>query len=160
MTAAPAANDAAAADAPLSEDRIRVRHLLVKTEEEAELIRGDIRARKISFANAAQRYSIAPEGKGGGDLGWFSRGQLPKVFDSCFDLETKRLSKVVASDYGYHLFEVLERQKAGEMPRQSDAAAIARERAALAEEQALKTLENTKGQEHWEPTAASIFPFS
>ena len=33
------------------------------------------------------------------------KGELPKVFDICFSLEPEAISKIVASDYGFHIFQ-------------------------------------------------------
>ena len=59
----------------------------------------------------ARQAGTSPDARGGGDLGWFSKGTMPKVFDdTCFSLQTGKLSGVVASPYGYHVFKVLGRR--------------------------------------------------
>ena len=95
-------------------EQVHARQLLVKTEEQANTILGEIKAGK-SFEDAAIKYSLSPDGKSGGDLGFFARGVMPKVFDdTCFALRTGEVSRVVTSPYGFHLFKVLERHPAGE----------------------------------------------
>jgi len=132
--------ESATGDPRLLEERVRVRHLLVKSEEEANRIRDDIRGKRISLEDAARRYSIAPEASHGGDVGWFVKGQLPSVFDRCFDLEKGKISEVVASDYGFHLFEVIARAPAGpESPEAASARAHDEERVRQ-EEAALNAL--------------------
>jgi peptidyl-prolyl cis-trans isomerase C len=55
----------------------------------------------------------APTPRGGGDLGYFSRGQMPQEFDAVvFNLKAGKLSAVVETTYGYHLFLVTDRRAA------------------------------------------------
>ncbi|MGZ6143826.1 MAG: peptidylprolyl isomerase, partial [Myxococcales bacterium] len=55
--------------------------------------------------------STSPDGRNGGDVGWFAKGTMPKVFDdACFTLGSGKISGVVASPYGYHVFKVLGRR--------------------------------------------------
>jgi peptidyl-prolyl cis-trans isomerase C len=65
------------------------------------------------FTELAQKFSISPDAKVGGDLGFVARGELPKQFeDVLFKLGVNQTSEVVASEYGFHLFRVLEKQPA------------------------------------------------
>ena len=64
------------------------------------------------FAELAKEYS---EDKGtaekGGDLGFFRKGQMVEEFeDVAFKLAPGELSRVVKSDFGFHLIQVLERR--------------------------------------------------
>ncbi|RMG20052.1 MAG: peptidylprolyl isomerase [Deltaproteobacteria bacterium] len=94
-------------------EQVHARQIVVKTREEAEALRTELRKRHgPDFAEVARSRSIAPEAAQGGDLGWFERGVMPPPFDVCFDLPVGRVSEVVESPYGYHLFQVLERRKA------------------------------------------------
>src|SRR5207245_823090 len=64
-----------------------------------------------AFDKLAHQISTSPDGRNGGDLGWFARGTMPKVFDAtCFSLGTGKISGVVASPYGFHVFRVLGRR--------------------------------------------------
>ena len=50
----------------------------------------------------------------GGDLGFFPRGQMPPAFDEVvFKLRPGQVSDVVSTEYGYHLFKVMEFKPAG-----------------------------------------------
>jgi peptidyl-prolyl cis-trans isomerase C len=93
-------------------EQVRARQILVHTSEEAMHILDQIRTKKITFEAAAQRYSTAPDAEQGGDLGWFTKGDMPDVFDVCFDLEKGIISDVVPSDYGFHIFQILDRREA------------------------------------------------
>ena len=58
---------------------VRASHILVKTEDEANKLREDINAGKISFEEAARQVSLCPSGHEGGDLGFFKRGVMVKL---------------------------------------------------------------------------------
>ena len=95
-------------------ERIHVRHIVVKTKEEAEQVRRMITG-GVSFADAATQYSIAPDSKYGGDLGFLERGSLPKAFDDvCFALKPGTMSDIVASPSGFYLFHVVTKEEAAE----------------------------------------------
>ena len=94
----------------LQAEEVHALHIVVKTEEKAEAVLRDIR-RGLAFGEAAEQSSLSSEAKHGGDLGFFTRGSMPSVFDEvCFSLRPGEVSKVVGSDYGYHLFKVVERR--------------------------------------------------
>ena len=95
-------------------DKARVRQVLVKTREEAEHVLSEIRARRLSFEKAAVQHSEAPEGKSGGDLGWFAKGAMPRVFDICFTQKKGAITDVVESDWGFHIFQIVDVAKAHE----------------------------------------------
>lgn len=91
---------------------VRARMIVVGNEEEANSIR--VRLKKgEKFAKVAEEVSLGPEGKMGGDLGFFGKGEMPKEFeDVVFALPVGRLSPVVKTPYGYHIFLVEEKRKA------------------------------------------------
>jgi len=92
--------------------QVRARQILVQTREEAEELRTRAK-RGEPFERLARNYSLAPEASKGGDLGFFGRGVMPPVFDQvCFTLQPGEISDVVASEYGFHLFQVLEARPA------------------------------------------------
>ena len=84
----------------------RVSHILVSTLEEArkalELLE------KNSFAWVANRYSIDPVARRGGDLGYLSKGNMIPEFELVvFDLEPGEISEIVKSDFGYHIIKLV-----------------------------------------------------
>ncbi|HYQ81552.1 MAG TPA: peptidyl-prolyl cis-trans isomerase [Anaeromyxobacteraceae bacterium] len=94
-------------------ERVRVLQVVVKTREEALKVRDEIRRAPQKFGDVARRASISPEGKDGGDLGYFGRGSgMPEVFDICFRLPLNTVSDVVPSPYGFHVFKVVDRKPA------------------------------------------------
>ena len=93
-------------------EQVHALQLVVKTQEEARRLRAQVRDGK-RFGELAMKYSLSPDAKVGGDLGWFERGVMPAAFDeACFGLPAGALSDVVESDYGYHLFKVVEKRPA------------------------------------------------
>jgi peptidyl-prolyl cis-trans isomerase C len=97
--------------------QVRASQIVVRTREEAQKLREEVRRRPKSFDDVARRASLSPEGKAGGDLGWFGKGSgMPEVFDACFKLPLNVVSEVTPSPYGFHLFKVTARRPAQRRP--------------------------------------------
>lgn len=125
--------------------QVRASQIVVRTREEAQKLRDEVRRRPQSFADVARRASIAPEAKEGGDLGWFGKASgMPEVFDACFALPLQALSQVTPSPYGFHLFKVTARRPAQRRPLDEVRPAIherlVREKHARAQEEYLAAL--------------------
>lgn len=103
----------AAHEADFSEpEQVRAAQIVVKGMDEARRVQAQLKSGK-KFADLARKYSLSADAKVGGDLGFFPRGQMPPAFDQVvFYLSPGQVSDVVETEYGYHLFRVLER-KAG-----------------------------------------------
>ncbi len=126
-------------------ERVRALQVVVKTKEEAQKIRDELRRRPQGFGDVARRASIAPEGKNGGDLGYFGKGSgMPEVFEVCFKLGLNTISDVTPSPYGFHVFKVVDRKPAQKRPFEQARAEITRrllrERRARAQEEYLAAL--------------------
>jgi len=94
----------------LSEE-IRVRHILVKSAEEAVLILARI-DRGEDFEGLAKEHSICPSGKNGGDLGFFHRYQMIQEFsEKAFNLKIGEVSQVVKTNLGYHIIKMIEKRE-------------------------------------------------
>jgi len=93
-------------------EQVRARQIVVVTEEEAkkvvELLQGG-----ADFATVAKEKSTAPEAAHGGDLGYFSLGEMPAEFNVVFSLAKGGVSGIVKSAYGFHLFKLEDKRKAG-----------------------------------------------
>ncbi len=88
------------------EPEVRARHILVKTEEEAKDIIAQLKA-GADFNELAKKSSDGPSAHTGGDLGYFSRGQMVKAFeDAAFALEAGQISAPVKSEFGWHVIKV------------------------------------------------------
>jgi peptidyl-prolyl cis-trans isomerase C len=96
------------------EREANARHILVETEAEAKAIADEIAAGK-SFEDAANEHSRDGSGQDGGDLGWFSRGDMVEAFgDAVFSMEPGDISAPVQSQFGWHLIQVIDFR---EMPK-------------------------------------------
>jgi parvulin-like peptidyl-prolyl isomerase len=121
-----AAQDLAAVSQRFKEvtaERIRVRHILFKLEENAPLTEKSAALKKAEeakkeldaggdFEELAEKYSDDKESsKKGGDLGYVVKGMLPKEIDEkAFALGLGEVSKPVGTQFGYHLLRVDEKR--------------------------------------------------
>ncbi len=88
------------------QEEVRARHILVESEEEAKKVRQEL-TDGGDFTELAAKYSKDRGGQDGGDLGYFTRGQMVKPFeDAAFTLESGALSEPVQSDFGWHIIKV------------------------------------------------------
>ncbi|MBI5559689.1 MAG: peptidyl-prolyl cis-trans isomerase [Deltaproteobacteria bacterium] len=90
-------------------EQVHARMIVVGTEEKAKEAKRMLE--KERFEDVAKRVSIGPEAKEGGDLGFFSPGEMPPEFDVVFTLAAGKISTIVKTPYGYHIFKVEERKK-------------------------------------------------
>ena len=96
--------------------QVRARQILVDSAEKAQELRLEIR-RGADFAEVAKAHSLSPDAGNGGDLGYFAAGYMPVEFDQAvFMLRPGRVSKVVSSPYGYHLFLVEDIRQPRQVP--------------------------------------------
>ena len=98
----------------------RARHILIKAEAgasadvktkarvRAESLLAEVRKNPAGFADLAKANSEDPgSAKQGGDLDWFGRGAMVKVFeDTAFALKKGDVSGVVESDFGFHIIKL------------------------------------------------------
>jgi len=95
---------------------LRARQMLFSNREDAEAVLKLLKAGG-DFATLAREHSLSPDREDGGNLGYFSKGQLPPEFDKVlFTLGAGQYSDPVESPYGVHLFLVERRRKEGIRP--------------------------------------------
>jgi peptidyl-prolyl cis-trans isomerase C len=89
-----------------------------ETKKKLEGIRAEIESNKITFAEAAAKYSQdTANAKEGGDLGFFTRGRMVKPFEeAAFGAEPGSLSQVFETQFGFHIVRVIEKKPAGILP--------------------------------------------
>jgi peptidyl-prolyl cis-trans isomerase C len=94
-----------------AEEEIKARHILVESQEKAKEVFEKI-AYGADFAKMAREYSKDPGTKDdGGDLGFFSRGQMvPQFEEAAFKLDKGDVSLPVETQFGWHLIQVLEKR--------------------------------------------------
>jgi peptidyl-prolyl cis-trans isomerase C len=95
-------------------ERVRVRQIVVATEEEAKKVEERLQT-GADFATLAREKSTAPEADRGGDLGYFALGEMPAEFNVVFGLSKGGISGIVKSPYGFHVFKLEEKRQAGRM---------------------------------------------
>jgi peptidyl-prolyl cis-trans isomerase SurA len=106
-------------------EKINARHILIRlsttagdekaTEAFVRQLRDDVVAGKISFAEAAQKYSNdQTSNEKGGDLGWFESEQLqvPAFREAAKTLQPGEISQPLKTQYGFHLVRLDERHEA------------------------------------------------
>ncbi len=101
-----------------SEKEVRARHILFKVDKDApEAVVKEVKARALKvlkearsgrdFSELAKQYSEGPTKDKGGDLGYFSRGQMVKPFeDAVFALKKGQISDLVRTPFGFHIIKV------------------------------------------------------
>ena len=93
-------------------EQVHAAQIVVKELDQAKEIRAKLRD-GAKFADLARERSLSADAKDGGDLGWFPRGVMPPQFDAvAFSLGAGQISDVVTTDYGFHIFKLLERRPA------------------------------------------------
>jgi len=94
-----------------SGDQVRLRHILVKTEEEAKDALE--RLKKEPFEDVAKQVSLdTATASKGGDLDYMRREQMfPDFAKTAFALKPGELSGVVKTPFGYHIIKVVDRKK-------------------------------------------------
>ncbi|HEX2061530.1 MAG TPA: peptidyl-prolyl cis-trans isomerase [Thermoanaerobaculia bacterium] len=94
-------------------EEVRVRQILVHDEQLANEIVKKLRA-GTPFAELSSAHSRAPNAKRGGEIGFVSRGELPKMFEEeIFRLQGGQISDVIRTDSSFHIFQVDARRPAG-----------------------------------------------
>lgn len=98
------------ANRPATEE-VRARHILVGTEEDAKNVLAELKD-GADFAAIARLVSKDPDGKSGGDLGFFRRDQVWAGFaDVAFSLRPGQVGqKPVHNEFGWHIVKVEERR--------------------------------------------------
>jgi peptidyl-prolyl cis-trans isomerase C len=96
---------------------VRARHILVKTEAEANKIIAALK-KGGDFAKLARDKSTGPSKVQGGDLGWFAKGEMVPEFDKVvFKLKKGEYTKKpVRTQFGWHVIKVEDRRKKAPPP--------------------------------------------
>ncbi|WP_078548963.1 peptidylprolyl isomerase [Litchfieldia alkalitelluris] len=88
------------------EEIVKASHILVADEETAKEVKEKLEAGE-SFEELAKEYSTDGSAANGGDLGWFTKGQMvPEFEETAFTLGKDEVSEPVQSQFGYHIIKV------------------------------------------------------
>ena len=86
---------------------VRARHILVDSEAKAKELLKEAKSGK-DFAELATKNSIGPSAQRGGDLGYFTAGEMVKPFsDAAFKLKKGEVApEPVKTQFGWHIIKV------------------------------------------------------
>ena len=109
---------------PGTAEQVHAQQILLYNEDAARTVADQLSA-GTSFADLAALYDPNTSG----DLGWFPRGYLlePELEEAAFSLEPGQYSDVIATEVGYHILLVVERDS--QHPLSPDAYLVMQERA-------------------------------
>ena len=104
--------------------QIRASHILILTQgmddTEREEARSEIESIQAQldegadFAELAREYSQDGTAEQGGDLGFFSQGQMvPEFEQAAFDLDVGEISDIVETQFGYHIIQKTDESEEG-----------------------------------------------
>ncbi len=112
----------------MENEQVRASHILITVEdgeteqekaekrERLENILKDVR-NGASFSETATLYSDCPSKEKGGDLGFFSKGDMVKPFsDAAFAMKEGEISDIVETRFGYHIINLTDRKEARKIP--------------------------------------------
>jgi peptidyl-prolyl cis-trans isomerase C len=94
-----------------SPTRVRAMQIMLETREQAQTILDELK-KGTDFSELAKTYSISPDSEKGGDLGYFSEDEMPPAFAVVFKMKPGEVSEVVESEYGFHIFKLIDRREA------------------------------------------------
>ena len=110
------------------DEAIRASHILFRVPEnadaatkkkamdEAQSVLKQARS-GADFAELAKKHSADGSAQQGGDLNFFSRGQMVPAFDqAAFALKPGEISDIVTTQFGYHIIKLTERRAASTVP--------------------------------------------
>lgn len=107
-----------------TKEQINAAHILIRVQEEdddakdkaaLEKAEGILKQIKegADFSELAKENSDCPSGAKGGELGYFSRGQMvPEFEEAAFKLKAGEVSEIVKTNFGYHIIKVLDKKEA------------------------------------------------
>lgn len=110
------------------DEAVRASHILFRVEEtadaptkkkamdEAQSVLKQARS-GADFAELAKKHSADGSAQQGGDLNFFTRGQMVPPFDqAAFAMKPGEISDIVTTQFGYHIIKVTERRPASTVP--------------------------------------------
>lgn len=93
-------------------ERIYLRQIVTDEEGKADLLRTQVKTK--DFAEVAKKYSVAPEGKAGGLVGWIEIGTVD-FFDPLFKSAVGSVTQI-KSPFGFHIVKIEKKAPAATLP--------------------------------------------
>jgi peptidyl-prolyl cis-trans isomerase C len=110
-------------------DELKVSHILVQSQDNADDLYKKIKNGSLSFEDAAKNSLDGTKDKGG-DIGYISRGQtVPEFEEKAYSLKKGQVSEPVKTQFGWHIIKVTDIKKRA-LPKFDDVKNMA-EQAAL-----------------------------
>jgi len=110
-------------------EQVRASHILIKPDPNSDPNQAGAAAKAkaeqllkqikegADFAALAKANSACPSASRGGDLDFFSRGEMVPAFEkAAFVLDVNQVSDVVETKFGYHIIKVTDRKEAKLLP--------------------------------------------
>ncbi len=113
-------------------EQVRASHILIKTDSadpnaDPNQVKAKAKAKAegllkqirdgADFATLAKANSDGPSAPKGGDLGFFSRGQMVPDFEkAAFELKVGQVSDIVQTQFGYHIIKAVDHKDAAVIP--------------------------------------------
>jgi peptidyl-prolyl cis-trans isomerase C len=86
-----------------TKERVYLRQIVVEEQGKADHLKNELK--KQSLETLAKKYSIAPEGKAGGLVGWISKGEVD-FFDPVFSYKLGTPGPIFKSPFGFHIVQI------------------------------------------------------
>ncbi len=97
-------------------ERIRARHILVASEDEAKAVLDKL-AKGEKFEALAKQFSLDGSKDYGGDLGYFSAPEMVPAFSkAAFALKKDEVSQPIKTDFGWHIIRLEDRKQGAAQP--------------------------------------------
>ncbi len=124
--------------------QVEARHILVSTQKQAEDIIAQLN-KGADFAKLAEKYSIDPGAKNGGELGWFSQDEMVPAFaNAAFALKPGQYTKApVQTQFGWHVI-LCEGKRTAPTPALADVSDQIKQK--LADQAVQKVLDQARSQ--------------
>ncbi|MBF7096686.1 peptidylprolyl isomerase [Alkalibacter mobilis] len=100
----------------IDREQYSAKHILVATKEEHDQIMEKLDAGE-NFEDLAKAHSTCPSNERGGDLGYFSKGQMVKEFDDALEtMDVNEIKGDVKTVYGYHIIFLADKKPQRNLP--------------------------------------------
>jgi peptidyl-prolyl cis-trans isomerase C len=92
-------------------EEVKASHILVDKKEDADAIEAQLKAGGDFAAIAKEKSKDTGSGANGGDLGYFSKGQMVKPFeDAAWAMKAGDVSAPVQSQFGWHIIKLIDKR--------------------------------------------------